>query len=371
MVRGGRDMRAWIAFAFGFDSRLRVRERAARDGSAARARSAGRCSRSTWASKSGSCWSWSSSRPRSPRCGPQRGGRAPARVRGLGRRHRGGHVLVRSTRLLSWRHVMKRVVVVLGVLVAVGALSLGGRRLPAAPAAAAAARKVVEVEKLKDNLYMLQGRRRQHRRVRRSERRHRRRHQEPGLGPADPRQDQGAHADKPVTTIINTHTHGDHVSGNVEFPATVDIVVQENTTDEHEEDDAGHRPARRPRAHAAPTIFEQNGGKGLPKRTFKDKMTIGKRRRPDRSLLLRPRPHQRRRLGRVPGAARRARRRHLLGQEPAAPRHQQRRQRRRDRRHADEGARGVKNVDTIITGHSTVMTWDDLKNSAPTSTATS
>jgi glyoxylase-like metal-dependent hydrolase (beta-lactamase superfamily II) len=26
---------------------------------------------------------------------------------------------------------------------------------------------------------------------------------------------------KPVTMIINTHTHGDHVSGNVEFPATV------------------------------------------------------------------------------------------------------------------------------------------------------
>ena len=24
---------------------------------------------------------------------------------------------------------------------------------------------------------------------------------------------------KPITTIINTHTHGDHVSGNVEFPA--------------------------------------------------------------------------------------------------------------------------------------------------------
>ena len=35
--------------------------------------------------------------------------------------------------------------------------------------------------------------------------------------------------DKPVVRIINTHTHGDHVSGNVEFPATVDIVVQENT----------------------------------------------------------------------------------------------------------------------------------------------
>src|SRR5262249_15642005 len=34
---------------------------------------------------------------------------------------------------------------------------------------------------------------------------------------------------KPVTLLINTHTHGDHVSGNVEFPASVDIVVQENT----------------------------------------------------------------------------------------------------------------------------------------------
>src|SRR5262245_43766240 len=30
---------------------------------------------------------------------------------------------------------------------------------------------------------------------------------------------------KPVTTLINTHTHGDHVSGNVEFPATVEIVT--------------------------------------------------------------------------------------------------------------------------------------------------
>ena len=35
--------------------------------------------------------------------------------------------------------------------------------------------------------------------------------------------------DKPVTTLINTHGHADHVSGNVEFPATVDIIVQRNT----------------------------------------------------------------------------------------------------------------------------------------------
>src|SRR5215470_6275140 len=36
-------------------------------------------------------------------------------------------------------------------------------------------------------------------------------------------------SDKPVTTIINTHTHFDHVGGNVEFPATVEVVTQENT----------------------------------------------------------------------------------------------------------------------------------------------
>ena len=57
-------------------SRLRLRQRAARDGSAARGRSAGRCSRSTSASKSVNCSSWSSSPPRWRRCG--RAARPPA-----------------------------------------------------------------------------------------------------------------------------------------------------------------------------------------------------------------------------------------------------------------------------------------------------
>ncbi len=65
---------------------------------------------------------------------------------------------------------------------------------------------------------------------------------------------------KPVTTLINTHTHGDHVSGNVEFPATVDVIVQENTKTNMEK----------------MPIFKDNNGAGLAKRTFKDKMTIGK-----------------------------------------------------------------------------------------------
>ena len=81
--------------------------------------------------------------------------------------------------------------------------------------------------------------------------------------------------DKPIVRIINTHTHGDHVSGNVEFPATVDVVTHENTKKNME--------AMRPAAFVAPpaggpppNIFTQNNGKGMAKRTYKDKMTIGK-----------------------------------------------------------------------------------------------
>jgi len=79
---------------------------------------------------------------------------------------------------------------------------------------------------------------------------------------------------KPVTTLINTHTHGDHVSGNVEFPTTVDIIVQENTkTNMMKMIPNSTAPDQ---AVPAQTIFQQNGGKGLPKRTFKDKMTLFK-----------------------------------------------------------------------------------------------
>ncbi len=80
--------------------------------------------------------------------------------------------------------------------------------------------------------------------------------------------------DKPITTIINTHTHGDHVSGNVEFPAEVEIVTHVNT--------AENMKAMRPNSSAAPSatpprnIFNENKGKGLPKRTFTDKMTLGR-----------------------------------------------------------------------------------------------
>ena len=79
---------------------------------------------------------------------------------------------------------------------------------------------------------------------------------------------------KPVTMIINTHTHGDHVSGNVEFPATVDVVAHENT----KANMGAMRPASfvaQPSGGPPPNIFTQHNGTGMAKRTFKDTMTIG------------------------------------------------------------------------------------------------
>jgi len=64
---------------------------------------------------------------------------------------------------------------------------------------------------------------------------------------------------KPVTTLINTHTHGDHTGNNELFGATVDSVVQDNTKANMAKMDA----------------FKGDKAKFLPKRTYKDHLTIG------------------------------------------------------------------------------------------------
>ena len=68
--------------------------------------------------------------------------------------------------------------------------------------------------------------------------------------------------DKPITTIINTHTHGDHVSGNVEFTPPVEVIVQKNTKANMAKmlAPSGFAPSK-----PTQTIFEKNGGRGLPK----------------------------------------------------------------------------------------------------------
>ena len=62
-----------------------------------------------------------------------------------------------------------------------------------------------------------------------------------------------------MTTIINTHTHGDHTGNDGFFGTTVEIVAQENTKTNMEKMDA----------------FKGDNAKFLPKKTYKDKMSLG------------------------------------------------------------------------------------------------
>jgi glyoxylase-like metal-dependent hydrolase (beta-lactamase superfamily II) len=72
--------------------------------------------------------------------------------------------------------------------------------------------------------------------------------------------------DKPVTMIINTHTHSDHTGSNTEFPASVEFVAHANTA------------ANLAKATCPPVTncdsFKGDNAKFLPKRTFKDRLSL-------------------------------------------------------------------------------------------------
>jgi glyoxylase-like metal-dependent hydrolase (beta-lactamase superfamily II) len=146
---------------------------------------------------------------------------------------------------------MRRAAVLIG-LMAVGGLVAVMAQQPDAP-------KVVDVEKVKDNLFVLRGGGGNTAVFVMAN----------GVAVVDAKNPGWGRpildkikelTPKPVTLLINTHTHGDHVSGNVEFPATVDVVVQENTKTNMEK----------------MPIFKEHNNAGMAKRTFKDRMTIGK-----------------------------------------------------------------------------------------------
>ncbi len=155
-------------------------------------------------------------------------------------------------------------IVVLTALIAAGALSYGVAQEGQKP-------MVVAVEKLKDNLFVLTGGGGNTTVFVQSNGITVVDTKNPGWGAPVLAKIQEL-SPKPVTTIINTHSHGDHVSGNVEFPATVDIVVHENTATNMKE--MMSPPGMGKPGANKPTIFDQNQGKGLPKRTFTDRMTL-------------------------------------------------------------------------------------------------
>jgi len=169
---------------------------------------------------------------------------------------------------ISWRTLMTRHIV-LGTVMAVGALTMTVAALqqPAAPPAP----MVIDVDKLKDNLYVMKG----------------------GGGNSavfitangvtvvdtklpgwgQPLLDKiRTVTNKPVTTIINTHTHFDHNSGNVEFPASVEVITHANTKTYMEQANPVYGLQTGPQAN----IFKEHGGNGMPKRSFSDKMTVGR-----------------------------------------------------------------------------------------------
>jgi cyclase len=70
----------------------------------------------------------------------------------------------------------------------------------------------------------------------------------------------------PVTTIINTHSHFDHVGSNEAFPATVEVVTHENA-----------------RAAMAADPAVKDVPAAMPDRTFRDRVALGQG--PDRVEL--------------------------------------------------------------------------------------
>jgi len=79
----------------------------------------------------------------------------------------------------------------------------------------------------------------------------------PGMGPGILEKVKSV-TEKPVTMIINTHTHGDHVGSNSAF-GNVEIVAQENCKASMEK---------------MPAFQSEDGKKFLPSKTYKDKLSL-------------------------------------------------------------------------------------------------
>ena len=244
--------------------------------------------------------------------------------------------------------------IVLGLLIAVGALSMAGAAAQAPPTGlSAAAVAATKIEKVKDNLFIVTG-----------------------SGTANRDAFSGGNTavfvtdagvvivdtklagwgqvildrvktvtSKPITTIINTHTHGDHTGSNAFFGTSVDTIVHENTKTNMARMDA----------------FKGDNAKFLPKRTYRDKLSMGAG-KDQIDLYYFGRGHTDGDTFVVFPALRTM---HMGDMFPwkDAPF--------LDRNNGgsgvdmpktlDKALKGIKNVDTIVGGHQPVVQWKDLQ----------
>jgi glyoxylase-like metal-dependent hydrolase (beta-lactamase superfamily II) len=151
---------------------------------------------------------------------------------------------------------------------------------------------------------------------------------------------------KPVIMVINTHTHGDHVGGNSGFTGAVEFIAHENCK-------AG--------MEKMPAFQSEEGKKFLPGKTYKDKLSLlsgadkidlyyfGRGHTSGDTFVVFP--------------ALKVMHTGDMFPTKGAPF--------MDASNGGSGleypktlkkvADGIKGVDTIIPGHSTVMTWNDFK----------
>jgi cyclase len=152
--------------------------------------------------------------------------------------------------------------------------------------------------------------------------------------------------DKPVIMIINTHSHADHTSGNVAFPPGVEIVAHENTKKNMLNMDFFKKP---------------ENARGLPTKTFKDKMSLfsgkdqidlywfGPTETGGDTWVVFPALRTMASGDAFPRLAVTILNMNNGGSPLTAP------------ETLSKVVTGIKNVDTIITGHDDIRTWDDLR----------
>jgi len=154
--------------------------------------------------------------------------------------------------------------------------------------------------------------------------------------------------DKPITTIINTHTHGDHTGSNEFFTGAVTFIAHENTKANMAKMDA----------------FKGDKAKFLPGKTYKDKLTIGTG-KDQIELYYFGAGHTNGDTFVVFPAIRTLHTGDMFAWK--APPYIDTANGGSVSAHAQTLANAVasvKNIDTVITGHTPVMTWNDLREYA-------